>query len=68
MKGIWLNNKTKKKYMVTGIRLDATNGREGQLIVNYEDGEKEFVRDLDEFTDKFKPLQLIQDKFYQGDK
>lgn len=48
--------KTGKKYIFTDIVVDATNGREGnKMCVYHSDGPapKSFVRDLEEFIDKF---------------
>jgi len=62
MKGIWRNNKTGKLYIVTGMAFDATNDREKEIVVKYEDAELDFVRELKEFTEKFTAVELIKEQ------
>jgi len=53
MQGYWKNKKNGKTYLVTGLRKDATNGREDRVLVDYEDSEDRYGRDLIEFMQKF---------------
>ena len=57
MRTVWKNNKTNGLYVVSGIAFDATNNREGMPIAVYTpigDSIDLFVRDFEEFKDKFK--------------
>lgn len=58
MKGVWKSRKTGKQYLVTGIRKDATNGRDGQVVVCYENDEHEYVREVVEFMNKFTLIEF----------
>lgn len=52
----WTNNKTDKKYIVTGVAYDATNERDGNCVVLYRSAGNDvgvFVRDIEEFKEKF---------------
>jgi len=54
--GLYRNNKKGTLYRVTGIAKDCTNARNGSIMVIYEDAlmpSKIYVRDLEEFSDKF---------------
>lgn len=53
-RGIWQNIKNRERYLVTGVRIDCTNNREGWRTVDYENhkGEK-LSREFDEFLEKF---------------
>ena len=46
--------KTGHIYAVLGIAIDATNDRDGQLVVIYSREGKLFIRELEEFKRKFK--------------
>lgn len=57
MHTVWKNNKTSGLYVITGIAFDATNSREGTPMPVYKpigDSIDLFVRDFEEFKDKFK--------------
>lgn len=48
--------KTGKVYDVLNIGIDCTNERDGLKIIIYTDGWQIFVRELKEFSEKFKAL------------
>ena len=53
------NKKNKRLYWVQKICKDATNSREGNVIVVYYDVENEnpwYARDLEEFKEKFEAI------------
>lgn len=57
--GIYENKKSGNKYVVSGVACDATNGREGDIIVTYFlegsilDIKTIFAREMNEFCEKF---------------
>lgn len=54
---VFVNKKTEDEYLLVAIALDATNKREGARVVVYypiHKPEKLFVRDEDEFREKFR--------------
>ena len=55
----YINKKNKRLYYVQKICKDATNSREGNIVVVYYDVENEnpwYVRDLEEFKEKFEEI------------
>ena len=61
MRGTWQHIKTGNLYLVTGTRIDCTNGRNNTIVVEYENaaGEK-FCRDQDEFVNKFVSVSTVE--------
>ena len=51
--GYWINKKNKKEYFVSGVATDCTNASEGRLMVEYQLAGQRFVRDHQEFLEKF---------------
>jgi hypothetical protein len=50
----WFNNKTGDEYKVLFDAMNCTNDRNGQMMVVYTNGEKNFVRDKAQFEQKFR--------------
>lgn len=60
---LWINNKNKKNYTVIQEALDCTNQRDGLVVVvyrSYENPEMLFVREKEEFLQKFTNLQEVK--------
>ena len=51
--GVWTNNKNGHTYLVTGTRINTTNDRDGEIMVEYENDKEKFCRELSEFRAKF---------------
>ena len=51
--GYWINKKNKKEYFVSGVATDCTNASVGRLMVEYQLDGQRFVRDHQEFLEKF---------------
>ena len=51
--GWWVNNKNGEEYFVSGLALDCTNNREGNYVVEYQKDGIRYVRDTEEFLQKF---------------
>lgn len=47
------NKKNGKIYIVIGKVIDCTNERDGTICILYNDGQKLFVREENEFFEKF---------------
>lgn len=50
------NKKTGDIYWVLKVATDATNGKDGRQVVAYERGDQWFVREIEEFMQKFEEL------------
>lgn len=48
--------KSKKIYEVLGEVINCTNENDGQVMVHYTNGNKNFVREKTEFSEKFKVI------------
>lgn len=58
----WINNKNQKIYTVTGKCTNATNKDDGKVMIKYfNDKGEEFVREADEFREKFTLLDTKYD-------
>lgn len=51
------NKKNGKIYIVLGTVIDYTNEREGTICILYNDGKKLFVREKNEFFEKFEKVE-----------
>ncbi len=51
--GKWKNRKTENIYEVTEICINSTNARNGEIMVSYQKDNDKFVREINEFKDKF---------------
>lgn len=57
--GLWVNKKTGDKYRVFDETINATNAQNGQLMVAYRNvlnTSKTFVREVNEFLEKFRSI------------
>lgn len=54
----WKNKKTGKRYVIVDTAIDKTNERSGLKVIIYrhEDGNGIFVRELNEFYEKFERI------------
>jgi hypothetical protein len=51
------NKKNGKIYIVLGEVIDCTNERDGTICVLYNDGQKLFVKEKNEFFEKFEVVE-----------
>lgn len=62
---IYQNLKTGKIYTVLFLNaVNATNGREGELMVIYTDGKTVYPREKEEFMKKFRPWHPEIEEYY----
>ncbi len=59
--GTWKNKKTGDLYEVTGTRINSTNDRNGEIMVEYQrevslDNHNRFIREINEFQQKFEKV------------
>lgn len=52
----YINKKNGKIYIVIGKVIDCTNERDGTICILYNDGKKLFVREKNEFFEKFEKI------------
>jgi hypothetical protein len=55
---LWINLKTHNTYTIVSLAVEATDERSGDPVVVYERGGKTFVRELGEFSRKFRPSHI----------
>ena len=56
---IWRHNKTGKIYKTLGTVINCTNEQDGQIMYLYTDGNLTFVREANEFLNKFSACEVI---------
>jgi len=79
--GIWLNEKNRRLYMITGTRIETTNNccSAGKVKVDYQDEHDKYTQLKSEFLNKFKWIcspgelqdfnhiqQIIKELFKEG--
>lgn len=59
MKSLWRHKKTGNIYEVSYMEvINCTNAQDGQIMVLYKRGGKTFVREINEFKEKFEPVTI----------
>lgn len=58
---LWRHNKTDKIYKTLGTVINCTNSNDGQLMYLYTDGNLTFVREANEFLEKFTACELLEE-------
>lgn len=53
--GTWVHKKTGNTYKLITLAIDCTNVRDGTEVAVYTNGDKVFVREKNEFIQKFAP-------------
>lgn len=65
--GLYRHIKTGKVYLVTGTRIETTNGEmDNEVKVDYTDGELNFSRVVSEFCEKFRLILSAGDHLCEG--